>query len=374
MTPLEKSIKAKEQEITALGATNFIIASLALFLSLSLAVFVEILSIIGWIQFFPGNTPLIIGIFALLGAGKLVATGYLHFRWSEKNLLRFYLIIAVVIGMTITSLGVFSFFKDTQSSAKANIQNNNIEISFLEEEIQEYVEINNLIQQDIDQRQSIIDETLSVFLENEFATRGLDSVEQQRQGIIPLQNTLSENREKIRELRSNIRELEKNISESSSKLGPLVAVANGFTNTEYKNSLSGEELAAYEAQIFDRVSIIAILFIMLIFEPLAIALLLLGLHSFGSKAKKVEEKEEALLMLKKELGEELKKEELREKARLAREKLKQDRQDAALKKKKKTAEQINKEEEEKEKLKLRTSTPKFDEEGDNILDFDNVNL
>ena len=76
-------------------------------------------SVIGLATIFAGAYLSVIIMAATLEVGKLVTAGFLHIRWSEINRwMRWYLSSAVVILMLITSLGIFGFL------SKANIEQN----------------------------------------------------------------------------------------------------------------------------------------------------------------------------------------------------------------------------------------------------------
>lgn len=76
-------------------------------------------SVIGLATIFAGSYVAVLIMAGTLEVGKLVTAGFLHLRWSDINRwMRWYLSSAVVILMLITSLGIFGFL------SKANIEQN----------------------------------------------------------------------------------------------------------------------------------------------------------------------------------------------------------------------------------------------------------
>lgn len=74
-------------------------------------------SIIGLATIFAGSFWPVIVMASALEIGKLVTAAFLHIRWSDINrLMKWYLSTSVVVLMLITSLGIFGFL------AKANIE------------------------------------------------------------------------------------------------------------------------------------------------------------------------------------------------------------------------------------------------------------
>ena len=74
-------------------------------------------SVIGLATIFAGSFWPVVVMAGVLEIGKLVTAGFLHLRWSDINrAMRYYLMTSVVVLMLITSLGIFGFL------AKANIE------------------------------------------------------------------------------------------------------------------------------------------------------------------------------------------------------------------------------------------------------------
>ena len=92
---------------------------LAFLTSLLVAGVAAYFSVIGLATIFAGSYVAVLVMAGTLEVGKLVTAGFLHLRWSDINRwMRWYLSSAVVILMLITSLGIFGFL------SKANIEQN----------------------------------------------------------------------------------------------------------------------------------------------------------------------------------------------------------------------------------------------------------
>ena len=90
---------------------------LAFLTSLLVAGVAAYFSVIGLATIFAGSFWPVVIMAGALEIGKIVTAGFLHIRWSDiNNWFKVYLSSAVVVLMLITSLGIFGFL------AKANIE------------------------------------------------------------------------------------------------------------------------------------------------------------------------------------------------------------------------------------------------------------
>jgi len=87
---------------------------------------------------FVGSEVAVMVMAASLEVGKLVAASFLYRYWDQINgALRFYLTLAVVLLIGITSLGNYGYLARAYEKTTTQIQRNELEIATLEKEIVE---------------------------------------------------------------------------------------------------------------------------------------------------------------------------------------------------------------------------------------------
>jgi hypothetical protein len=105
------------------GATSFLIASIAAFFSIK-----------GISLLFSGSFWAVVLMASSLEIGKLVAASALYRYFEEFNkLIKLYLLTAVVVLMVVTSLGIFGFLTDAYNKSKAKYDAVQQQIAYVEE-------------------------------------------------------------------------------------------------------------------------------------------------------------------------------------------------------------------------------------------------
>lgn len=100
--------------------------------SLIVAACAAYFSVLGIATLFSGSYYAVMIMASSLEIGKLVATTYLHHYWSKTSfLLKTYLLIAVMLLMGITSLGIFGYLSAAYSVNSAKFTNIDSQIEML---------------------------------------------------------------------------------------------------------------------------------------------------------------------------------------------------------------------------------------------------
>ena len=109
---------------------------LTLIVALSISAVSAFFSVIGLGMIFSGSFYSVIVMGAVLEIGKLVTASWLYNNWKEANLaLRSYLSIAVIILMSITSLGIFGYLSRAHVDQLSSNDENKAKIVRLDSEI-----------------------------------------------------------------------------------------------------------------------------------------------------------------------------------------------------------------------------------------------
>ena len=202
-------------------------------------------SVIGLAQIFPGSFWPIVIMGSVLEIAKLVTVSWLYNNWHDTaRWMRFYFSIAVVILMLITSMGIFGFL------SKAHIETN-------------VVSNDNTVQlRTIEQQETIVKNRLNYLLKK----AGDDPSKISRntdKDIRAAQQELAElNKQKLPLLKEE--------NKLSAEIGPIKYIAEliyGKTDTD----------------VIDKAVRIVILMIIIVFDPLAILLLIAFNQSYRRK-------------------------------------------------------------------------------------------
>ena len=248
-------------------------ALLALIAGLLLSGTAAYYSIIGLIAIFPGAILPITLMGASLEFAKLVAASWLYRSWDiAPKVIKIYFIFAVIILMFITSLGTFGYLSKVHLESSASVADKSIEISRIEQQIANE-------QRQLDNAQKAIDN-----LENASATSIFDASKvraTQREERAELTKEIKESSNRIDELNLQLVPLRVANAQVEAKVGPLKYIAE---------LIYGKEEAK---NYFDSAVRFVIILIVLVFDPLAVLLLIAANISYNqSKKQKDEEVQE----------------------------------------------------------------------------------
>ena len=267
---------------------NFKFSYLIFVLAIAVAGCAGYFSVWGLSQLFAGAGIAVIIMASVLEIGKVVTTTALHRYWSKIAVgLKVYLTISVAILMLITSAGIYGFLSNAYQKTANKLEIHEGEISVLETK-------KGLFQKGIDDNQKIIDnknkrlDQLSALRSNQ--ENRLDVAENNR------------NRDKVRSdisaSNTEIQNLSKEIDDLNAKNASLSDSINSYTVKvlELKSSsdIAGEvgplkyisELTGYPmAKVVNGL----ILMLIFVFDPLAIALVLITNRIFEIETENVKE-------------------------------------------------------------------------------------
>lgn len=244
--------------------------------SLTIASIAAWYSIAGLVAIFAGAAIPIVIMGSALEVGKLVTTAWLHLNWKGAPfLLKTYLTSAVIILMLITSMGIFGFLSKAHLEQSVSAEGNNeLLISGLERKIE--------------RQQSIIDDSETVLAQLDSAVRILQDYDRIRgpDGAISVRKAQAEERselnrtiglayDQIAVLQEELLPLQKQTLELEVEVGPLKYIAELIYDSE---SIS-------QAGVLDEAVRLVIIIIVLVFDPLAIALLIAATYNIRSRKK-----------------------------------------------------------------------------------------
>lgn len=264
----------------------FILAFSALSISTSAAFY----SITGLSKLFVGASTEVIIMASALELSKLVAASFLYQYWSRINkVLKYYLSLAVIVLIIITSMGIYGFLSSAYQESNIALQTTNTQTQFYQDKIGmfeqdlktynvEYAQIQNTIANLSSAKATTIQvrdtssttgfrQTVST-AELRLAQERIKAEEKNLQQVRQLRNPI---RDSIQKYKNTILEIKQDTS-LSSELGPLI----------YLSELTGKSM--------DSIINILLLIIIFVFDPLAISLVIAANFAF-SQTYKTPEKE-----------------------------------------------------------------------------------
>ena len=244
-------------------------ALLALIAGLLLSGTAAYYSIIGLIAIFPGAVFAISLMGASLEFAKLVAASWLYRNWSiAPKLIKGYFIFAIFILMFITSLGTFGYLSKVHLESSIGVADNSLEIARIEQQIVSQ-------QRQIANAQRSI-ETLDGMLQMNFNAVETNRIRNsQKEERTALNIAIESADAKIDELNAQLVPLRRSNIESEAKVGPLKYIAE---------LIYGKEEAA---NYFDSAVRFVIILIVLVFDPLAVLLLIAANITYMNKPKEI---------------------------------------------------------------------------------------
>jgi cell division protein FtsB len=236
---------------------------LALMVALTVSAVSGYYSIIGLTTIFASAYYPVIIMGTALELGKLVSASWLYRNWKScPFLLKTYLTLAVMILMLISSMGIFGFLSRAHIEQSLNINTGQSDqIQILELKINTLKQSND----DLDKQVKQIDDAIGKLTERGQAQTSLKAAEQQRKTRDSLIKRKEENVKNLSELQSQKVSLQSGIKKLEAEVGPLKYIAELVYSSADINTL-------------ERAVRMVIILIVLVFDPLAVVLLIAANH------------------------------------------------------------------------------------------------
>jgi hypothetical protein len=249
---------------------------LTLFTAILLAACAAWFSIVGIMTIFSGAALSVMIMAGVLEIGKLVSAAWLHYEWERINVLtRAYFTTAILILMFITSMGIFGYLSKAhiEQSVKAG-GNNELQMQNLERQIARQQSIIT----DSETVLSQLDSQVQTLIEYD-RIRGPSGSIATRQGQAEERKGLNESIDvayiRIEELQTELAPLQQEKLELEVEIGPLKYIAE---------FVYGKENAA---DYFDVAVRWIIILLVVVFDPLAIMLLIVSTGAFKRDRLKI---------------------------------------------------------------------------------------
>jgi len=236
---------------------------LTLLTAIALSAVAGYYSVIGLAEIFPGSFWPVIIMGSTLEVAKLVTVSWLYRNWREcPILIKSYLSIAVTILMLITSMGIFGFLSKAHLEHSADNAPLVDKIALLDEKIKtekENVEANRKI---IKQYDEVVDQTMGRSTDEKGADKAQAIRRSQQKDRIRVLQEIQQSQATIAKYSEERAPLSTELKKIEADIGPIKYIAA----LAYDSEADGD--------IIDKAVRLVILLIIVVFDPLAILLLI----------------------------------------------------------------------------------------------------
>ena len=214
-------------------------------------------SVIGLAQIFPGSFWPIVLMGGVLEIAKLVTVSWLYNNWDVTNrAMRYYFLVAIVFLMLITSMGIFGYLSKAHLETNITVGANSVQIKTIE------------------QQEKIAKDRLAYLLKK--AGDDPDKIARRTD------NAIQKTQEELKKLSEQKLPLLKEENALLAEVGPIKYIAEAIYDKEDPNFI-------------DKAVRVVILVIIVVFDPLAVLLLIAANQSY----KRIRLEEEPQLPVKK---------------------------------------------------------------------------
>ena len=246
--------------------------------AISISIIAAGYSIIGLATLFAGAAMPIIAMGSALEIGKLVAASWLYNNWRSDMVpatLKAYLFSAIIVLVFITSMGIFGFLSKAHLDQVQPTSGNTIKINAIDNQIKRQEIVIDRAEKTLTQ----LDKSIEVYLNNEYATRGLKERQKQEAERNELNTAIKNASDEIAKLSTEKANLQLAQDKIEAEVGPIKYIAELIYGDEAKDH-------------FDEAVRWVIIMLIFVFDPLAVLLLIAANISLRSrKVAKEEDKQ-----------------------------------------------------------------------------------
>lgn len=226
-------------------------------------------SVAGLVSIFAANALSIIIMGIALEGSKLVATVWLKWNWKRApRLIKTYLIVAIGILMMITSMGIFGYLSKAhldQGLVSGEVQ---AKISLIDEKIRTEQANIEAARKALSQMDAQVDQVLGRSTNTQGAERAVQIRRNQAKERAALQADIAKSQTAIAKLNEEAAPIRAEVRKVEAEVGPIKYIAK---------LIYGDNP---DANILEKAVTWVIIIIVIVFDPLAVILLLASQYSF----------------------------------------------------------------------------------------------
>ena len=236
---------------------------LTLLTAIGLSIVAGYYSVIGLAEIFPGSFWPVIIMGSILELSKLVTVSWLYRNWKEcPFLIKSYLSIAVVILMLITSMGIFGFLSKAHLEHSADNAPLVDKIALLDEKIKTEKENVEANRKAIKQYDEVVDQTMGRSTDEKGAATAQAIRRSQQKDRTRILQEIQQSQSVIAKYSEERAPLSTELKKVEADIGPIKYIAA----LAYGSEATGD--------VIDKAVRMVIMLIIVVFDPLAILLLI----------------------------------------------------------------------------------------------------
>jgi hypothetical protein len=230
--------------------------------ALSLSAVAAWYAVAGLVAIFAAAAVPIVIMGSLLEASKLVVASWLYRSWKEIPLLmKSYFVVALVVLMLLTSMGIFGFLSKAHLDQAIPTGDVSAKLALIDEKIKTEKENINANRKELSQLDAQVDQTISRTTEASGAERAISIRRNQQKDRNRILNEIGAAQTKIAKLNEERAPIASEVRKVEAEVGPIKYIAALI----YDDSTDTDTL--------ERAVRIVTIMIVLVFDPLAVLLL-----------------------------------------------------------------------------------------------------
>lgn len=246
----------------------FTYSRFTLFVALSISVIAAYYSIIGLTAIFAGAFVSIIVMGSVLEVAKVTTTVWLHMYWKRAGwVIKTYLTTAVIALAFLTSMGIFGYLSKAHIDQGVPTGDVAAQVALLDEKIKTERDNIETARKALQQMDSQVDQLLSRGTTEQNAERAVAIRRQQAKERTALQNDIAKSQNVIKELNEQRAPIATQLRQVEAEVGPIKYIAALIYGDNPDSSL------------LERAVRWVIILIVVVFDPLAIILILAANNS-----------------------------------------------------------------------------------------------
>ncbi|NBP00447.1 MAG: hypothetical protein EBU90_10050 [Proteobacteria bacterium] len=231
-------------------------------------------SVIGLAAIFPGSFWPVVLMGSVLESAKLVTASWLYRNWkTAPRVLKYYLTSAVAILMLITSMGIFGYLSKAHLEHASDIGPVSDKVAIIDEKIQTLKQNIEANKKTLKQLDEAVDNVMSRSDSERGAERAIQIRKSQQKERNALNEEINKTQKEVTKLTEEKVPLTVELRKAESDFGPIKYVAELIYG-------SGEK------DIIDKAVRLVIILIMIVFDPLAVLLLIASNISMANREEK----------------------------------------------------------------------------------------
>jgi len=245
------------------------LAYLLLFTGLTISAVAIYYSVIGLAAIFSAAAIPVYIMGTTLEVAKLVGASWLKANWDRAPaFIRTYMLVAILMLMTITSMGIFGFLSKAHSDQSMPTGDVIDKIAILDEQVNTQKENIDAARKALRQMDDSVDQTVARSTSEKSVTRAVDIRRSQNKERSLLRNSIEEAQREIARLKQERAPIAKDLRRVEAEVGPIKYIAKFVYNDNP------------DQNILEKAVTWVIIMIVIVFDPLAVIMLLAAQMSF----------------------------------------------------------------------------------------------